>query len=67
MNAPRTSLGTQAAAGKPQLRPFGSVATHDHAMREVNRWFADEWQKLLAEKRRREREIERKFWAGECR
>lgn len=35
---------------------------HDRALREVNAWFSAEWQKLTAEKQRREREIERDFW-----
>lgn len=67
MNKPQTAwdIGEAAAASKPPLRPFGSLAAHEDAMREVNRWFAAEWQALLAEKRAREREIERKFWNGE--
>ena len=35
------------------------------AKRDLNRWFEAEWQKLLAEKAHREREIERKFWNGD--
>ncbi len=42
-----------------------SLARHEMAKREVNRWFDAEWQKLLAEKGAREREIERKFWNGD--
>ena len=61
------SIGNEAASLKPELRPFGSMAAYEDEKRQINDWFYAQWLSLLADKAAKEREADRKFWAGEYR